>query len=77
MQKRFVWIKGWRTNNEGIDFAYIHRCRSLKDFEEQNKDHKLGLWWCKSIPATDPEVRRIQRRLAAGEQITFPVEITP
>jgi hypothetical protein len=27
------------------------------------------------VPGTHPEVRRIKRRLAAGEAVTFPVEI--
>ena len=69
MQKRFFWA----AQDIGIFQCLIHRFRTEKerdDFVSQDRG-TFG-----SLKATDPEVRRIQRRIAAGEDVQFPVEVT-
>ena len=70
MQKRYFWgLEAVR----GRDTRYVHRFRT----GEERKQWSLGNLYHSHLSATDPEVRRIQRRLAAGEEVIFPVEVTP
>ncbi len=73
MKKRYFWALGFdRTGGKTL----LVRLRNKQERQFWLESHQ-GLWphtWL-SIHAAHPEVRRIQRRMAAGEQITFPVEI--
>lgn len=59
MKKRYFWA---------YDGDQLFRFRSRIEREKWGHDKTF-------VSATHPEVRRIQRRMAAGEQITFPVEV--
>ena len=67
MQKRYFWAIG-NTHNGSALFRF--RQRAARDFwvkgDKINRVPLLG---------TDPEVRRIQRRIARGENIQFPTEV--
>jgi hypothetical protein len=76
MEKRFFWAA-----QKAQDKILVIRFRSEAERMGwiQNGTDMVG-WGIPPIyrivlNATDPEVRRIQRRMAQGEQITFPVEI--
>lgn len=66
MRKQYFWVI------REIDVKWLTRFRSEADRRYWLEDFHLT---ARAIPGTHPEVRRIKRRLAAGEQITFPVEI--
>jgi len=72
MKKRFFWARQEVSHGPGeLWSVFLHRFRTMEDRQ---------LWmdkimWAQVIGGEDPEVRRIQRRIAQGEQISFPVEI--
>lgn len=72
MKKHYFWAL-WRSP----DGLFLVRFRSDKERQEWMKDMKKTnpkhIWY--PIIAAHPEVRRIQRRMAQGEEITFPVEV--
>ena len=53
-------------------FAYLDHLRNWID--EIGKQTMEGEWR-HQLFATGPEVRRINRRIAAGEEVQFPVQI--
>lgn len=55
-------------------FDYLDNLRAWID--EIGKQTMEGEWR-HQLYASGPEVRRIQRRIAAGEEVVFPVEVTP
>ena len=59
---------------------YVHRFAFLDDLrkwiDEIGKQTTEGEWR-HQLYATGPEVRRVQRRIAGGEDLAFPVEVTP
>lgn len=76
MRKRFFWARCLMRNNGSPDIELIHRFRHMDEartwvetMEVTEKD------FAELIPATHPEVRRIQRRMAQGEELNFPMEI--
>jgi hypothetical protein len=66
MEKRYFWVL-W----ENGDGRHLMRYRNQRD----QFAAIVNTWGGKAIPATHPEVRRIQRRIAAGEVVEFPVKI--
>ena len=74
MQKRYFWAQRTeRSSYLQTETVFIHRFRSAGERAAWLTDGE----WVDPLPATDPEVRRIQRRITAGEEVTFPVEVTP
>ena len=72
MKKRYFWAKRTdRSPHLQTETVFIHRFRSIGERAAWLTDGD----WVDALPATDPEVRRIQRRIAAGEEVTFPVEV--
>lgn len=72
MEKRFFW--GKRTQRSVFlltETVFIHRFRSIGERSAWLTDGG----WVDSLSANDPEVRRIKRRIAAGEDLQFPVEV--
>jgi len=73
MRKQWFW---GLHNKDGLENIcgprFIHRFRTDRDRAEWlNGMHRQR----KDLLGCDPEVRRIKRRIAAGEVVTFPVEI--
>ncbi len=68
MRKQYFWA----LQEIEVDKSLIHRFRTQG---ERELFVLQDLTTFCAIGGDDPEVRRIKRRLAAGEQITFPVEI--
>jgi len=69
MQKRFVWAIQLKN-----DRRLLHRFSWVSSFWLWLEEPHSGETRFR-FNADTPEVRRIQRRIAQGEQITFPVEI--
>lgn len=68
MKKRYFW--GAIFSERGTT---LYRFRTMDERNKWESFHLEG----EVLQATDPEVRRIQRRIAAGEEVSFPVEVTP
>jgi hypothetical protein len=68
MKKRYFW--GQQEN-------LIYRFRTEDERNQWYRDERVN-WQnplCHLLPASHPEVRRLNRRMAAGETLTFPVTI--
>ena len=66
MKKRYFWSAIFSERG-----TMLYRFRTLGERLRWESFHPEG----EVLPATDPEVRRIQRRLASGEEIEFPIEV--
>jgi len=72
MRKRYFWAKRTVSNGPGESCStFLLRFRTM----EARQVWMDKTDWAEVIGGEDPEVRRIQRRMAQGEQITFPMEI--
>ena len=70
MEKRFFWALQIITVPVAKQSIYRFRTEKKRDEWVRQSHHR------RHLGATDPEVRRIQRRIAAGEEVAFPVEVT-
>ena len=71
MVKRHFWAITVNQDNTTWLWRFRNRGERTTWFLNRNPDdYKIHF-----TTGTDPEVRRIQRRIAAGEKITFPVAI--
>lgn len=74
MKKRYFWAiaANWGDGKESLvkDSLFLFRFAYGKDRHDFLESHVAT-----SIKATHAAVRRINRRLAQGERIVFPVEI--
>ena len=68
MQKRYFWAIQEISREQSL----VSRFRTEREREEFISQDRTTFG---PLLATDPEVRRIQRRMAGGERIEFPVEV--
>ena len=70
MRKRYFWA--FQEINE---VKYLWRFRSVDDRRKWFASRQPTNYPIEYPNGSHPEVRRINRRIAAGESITFPVEL--
>ena len=68
MKKRYFWA--FKTDH-GAKSTFLHRFRTMGDRQAWMDKNS----WAEVIGGDHPEVRRILRRMVAGDQIVFPVEV--
>lgn len=66
MRKHYFWAK--ETKGEKTTIFQFRSYGEANTFVSVSRARAIVL-------SIDPEVRRINRRIAAGEQLTFPIEI--
>lgn len=66
MKKHYFY--GMETKGDKITISRFRDLGTANAFVSVSRTREV-------IPSTHPELRRINRRIAAGEQITWPVEI--
>jgi len=71
MRKQWFWAKHFQPQEVAGTLEFINRFRTR---EERNHWVRCDMHR-ERARGTHPEVRRIKRRIAAGETITFPVSI--
>jgi hypothetical protein len=63
MRKRYIWA---------IKDGLLYRFRHKLDREEWVEAQEGDVWL---VDALHPDVKRVNRRLSSGEQISFPIKI--
>lgn len=71
MKKRYFWL--YYENELGVFVDCFRSEMDRRNYLEELKES--GVLSASEITALHPEVRRIHRRMAAGEQIKFPCEV--